>query len=256
MIFTHEEFEDYVKNSFPEVSNTFLSEHRIVEYCPNCKAKMGLQIIKRSFACYALVKSQRISESRRKLIKDNSLPTFYIIKCPECKAERKWLLYELEGKLYRMLSIPGEGETEIPELPLDPPSLRKAYAEAVGCMKEDWPMAAASMFRRTLQVITRDILGAKPGNLAAELKELKGKENRLGVKLSQDFHDNSYIIKEIGNQAAHPDRDPELLNFTEKDAKDLYSIFLDIVTELFVLPEAEKKAKENMLKRRKLIKKV
>jgi hypothetical protein len=36
-------------------------------------------------------------------------------------------------------------------------------------------IAAAAMFRRALQIITRELLGARPGNLANELNEVVGK---------------------------------------------------------------------------------
>ncbi|GAI83570.1 unnamed protein product, partial [marine sediment metagenome] len=120
-------------------------------------------------------------------------PYFVIFRCPECNAERRWLVCDIDGQKYRLLSIPGEGDWDIPELPIDPPSLRKAYAEAMRCLNANAPMAAAAMLRRAVQVITRDILGAPTGNLGNELKWLKGKQNTLGIVLSQDFHDNAYI---------------------------------------------------------------
>jgi hypothetical protein len=48
-------------------------------------------------------------------------------------------------------------------------------------MDANAPLAAAAMFRRALQVITRDLLGAKPGNLGVELKEVVGKNYNGGV---------------------------------------------------------------------------
>ena len=113
-------------------------------------------------------------------------------------------------------------------------------------------MAAAAMFRRALQVITRDILGASPGNLASELKSLVGKENKLGVRLSRSFDNHSYLIKEIGNQAAHPDADPDLLSFTYEDAMDLHAIFLELISELFVAPAAAARAVQSLMDRRKI----
>lgn len=56
--------------------------------------------------------------------------------------------------------------------------------------------ASAAMFRRALQIITRDILGAKPSTLDKEIKSLIGVKNNLGITLTNDFSDNGYIIKE------------------------------------------------------------
>ena len=103
-----------------------------------------------------------------------------------------------------------------------------------------------------LQIITRDILGAKPDSLANEIKSLIGVKNKLGITLINDFSENSYIVKECGNQGAHPDKDPDLLDFAPEDARNLYNIFLEIVSDLFVAPIAAKKAREDLLNKRKI----
>jgi Domain of unknown function (DUF4145) len=87
-------------------------------------------------------------------------------------------------------------------------------------------IAAAAMFRRALQVITRYLIGARPGNLANELNEVVGRPYN-GVTITQNFADVGYIVKEAGNQGAHPDRDPDLLDFTAQDAEDLQRIFME-----------------------------
>jgi hypothetical protein len=62
-----------------------------------------------------------------------------------------------------------------------------------------------------------------------------------------------YIIKEVGNQGAHPDKDPDLLNFTAQDAEDLQQIFMELVGELFIVPAAIQKAKLEFLARRQVV---
>jgi hypothetical protein len=118
-------------------------------------------------------------------------------------------------------------------------------------MDANAPLAAAAMFRRALQVVTRDVLGAKPGNLANELREVVGKEFN-GVKITANFSDVGYIIKEAGNQGAHPDADPDLLTFTAQAAEDLQRVFLELVSDLFIVPAAIKKSREDFLARRKI----
>ena len=113
-------------------------------------------------------------------------------------------------------------------------------------------LAAAAMFRRALQVITRDILGAKHGNLGVELNELIGKTYN-GVVITKNFAEVGYIIKEAGNQGAHPDKDPDLLEFTAEDALDLRDIFMELVSDLFVVPAAAAKSKAEFLARRKIV---
>ena len=250
MILSQEDFDQYILDTYPDVTDSLESQHRMFEYCPYCKARMGLDVIRREYV-YSLVQRHPNSPPVKK--PDNDYPYICVFLCPDCKAERRWFLYLVDGRTYRIMSIPGDsGGAEIDELPADPTALRKAYSEAIRSFDANCPMAAAAMIRRALQVITREILGAPRGNLGVELKWLKGKPNKLGMTLSQDFHENAYIIKEASNQAAHPDEDPDLLSFTEEDARDLNTIFLDLVTELFVVPEAGRRAKEEMIKRRKI----
>lgn len=249
MILSQDDFDDYVAETYPDVTEALEAKHRIFEYCPYCKARMGLDVLRREYICLPLKRLPDLPEVKKP---DTAYPYICIFRCPDCRAERRWFLYEIDDRTYRIMSIPGDSGGEIDELPSDPPSLRKAYSESIRAFDANCPMAAAAMIRRALQVITRDILGALPGNLGAELKWLQGKPNKLGITLSQDFHDNAYIIKETGNQAVHPDQDPDLLSFTEEDARNLNTLFLDLVTDLFVVPEVTRRAKEEMIKRRKI----
>jgi hypothetical protein len=249
MIISQEDFNKYVAETYPDVTNSLQSDHRLFDYCPYCKARMGLDVIRRECVYYTIKRPPGLPVDKHP---DKNYPHVCVFRCPDCKAERRWFLHEIDGRSYRIMSIPGDSGAEIDELPSDPPALRRAYSEAIRSFDANCPMAAAAMIRRALQVITRDILGAPRGNLATELKWLRGKPNKLGLSLSQDFHENAYIIKETANQAAHPDEDPDLLFFTEQDARDLNTIFLDLVTELFVVPEAGRRAKEEMIKRRKI----
>ena len=249
MILSQDDFDKYVVANYPEVTDSISSERRIFEYCPYCRARMGMDVLHLGYV-YKLVKTTPMREPEKRI--DHDYPKVCVFRCPDCKSERRWFLYEVYQRLYRIMSIPGDSGAEIDELPLEPVALRKAYEEAIHALDANCPMAAAAMIRRALQVITRDILGAPPGNLGVELNWLKGKPNKLGVILSQDFHGNAYVIKEAANQAAQPDTAPDLLSFTDEDARNLNSIFLDLVTELFVIPEATKRAKDEMMKRRKI----
>jgi hypothetical protein len=153
---------------------------------------------------------------------------------------------------YRVASLPSEGVEDIEEIPEQPPSLRIAYKQAIRAMDGNAHIAAAAMFRRALQVITRELLGATPGNLAKELKEVIGKQYNE-VTITNNFSNIGYIIKEAGNQGAHPDADPDLLEFTEQDSQDLQRIFMELLAKLFVEPAAIKRAREEFLSRRKII---
>jgi hypothetical protein len=249
MILSQEDFDQYVAKTFPDITDSLASDKRIFDYCPYCRARMGMDVFRRDYVYYTVQQHPALPEVKRI---DRSYPHLLIFRCPDCNAERRWLLYRVKDSTYRILSIPGDSGTDIAELPADPPALQKAYSEAVRAFDANCPMAAAAMIRRALQIITRDILGAPRGNLGNELKWLQGKPNKLGITLSQDFHDNAYVVKEVANQAAHPDEDPDLLDFTDDDARNLNTLFMDLVTDLFVVPEAARRAKEDMIKRRKI----
>ncbi|MFA6097413.1 MAG: DUF4145 domain-containing protein [Candidatus Paceibacterota bacterium] len=262
---TDELLDKYILEHYTDVSNDFDDNDHLTGFCGQCKKTVGFQIIERQVAmCNA-----RHTPYRSTYTSDFIPPYSIYFRCPSCKLFKIWIVFERrmnEEKLigdekeirsvrhiFRVTSLPNEGTQDIPELPENPVSLRKAYIEAIRCMDANCFLASAAMFRRALQIITRDILGAKPANLANEIKSLIGTKNKLGITLTNDFSENSYIIKECGNQGAHPDVDPDLLDFAPEDSRNLYNIFLEIVSDLFVAPVAAKKAKEDLLSKRKLI---
>ena len=247
----------YIKETYPEVTDGRINDAHWDLHCSKCKTTRGFQVVE-------------MSEGRTETTYhgtynvDNEAPRAIYFRCPVCKSYKQWIVYKIamseersDGKNYRVIryyrvaSLPSEGIEDITEIPEDPPELRIAYKQAIRSIDANAHIAAAAMFRRALQVITRKILGATPGNLGNELKEVVGKKFN-GVTVSNDFADVGYIIKEVGNQGAHPDQDPDLLDFTAQDAQDLQKIFMELVTDLFVIPEATKKTREEFLKRRKI----
>jgi hypothetical protein len=242
----------YIKETFLEVTDARVDDDHWDLECSICKVARGFQLTKR-----ILVGHQTEYES---FSIDYSAPTTYVFRCPVCHTFKQWIIYELyfsvgtgksENHYYRVTSVPNEGLEDISELPEDPPSLRIAYRQAIRAMDANANIAAAAMFRRALQVITRELLGAKPGNLANELNEVVGKSYH-GSAITANFADIGYVIKEGGNQGSHPDRDPDLLDFTAQDATDLQLIFMELVSELFIVPAAKQKAKQDFMARRKI----
>ena len=245
VFFNARQLDLYITEHFQDVTGLLLKE-RVKKYCPKCEIHMGFEMVESAH------NYQGGSEFRH--------PYSTLIQCPSCESSAMWLLYKIYARgsngerldrIYRLLEMPGASVFDIPGLPAEPHALRKAYNEAVRSLEANNPMAAATMFRRALQIITRNILGAKPGKLANELQEVSGK-NKLGIALSQYLQNNSYIIKEIANQAAHPDKDIDLIDFTHEDAQSLYELFLEVVSELFVIPEAKERARRDLLARRKV----
>jgi len=254
MFLTEEEQKAYIKENYPEVTDSRINDNYWDIYCPKCKVVRGFDVVERGYTSQGTSSIHGI---------DFEAPRTIYFHCPVCRTYKMWILFSFSDKVeiggktksvqkfYKVTSIPGEGLEEIDELPKEPPTLRTAYRQAIRAMDANAHVAAAAMFRRALQVITRDILGVPPSNLATELKATVGMEYN-GVKITKSFADNAYIVKEAGNQGAHPDRDPDLLEFTQQDAEDLQKIFMELVSDLFVVPEAIKNARENFLKRRKI----
>lgn len=254
MFSTTNDLQKYVRENYPEVTDSRIDDSHWDLLCTNCKVTRGFQVTQSIFAGYSTEYSA--------FTRDFSAPVTYWFRCPVCKCFKSWLVFQLKltkdakgswiTQYFRVTSFPSEGLEDIQELPQDPPTLRAAYREAIRAMDANANLAAAAMFRRALQVITRELLGAKPGSLANELSEVVGKEYRGGIVRS-NFAEIGYIIKEAGNRAAHPDKDPDLLDFTSQDAEDLQRIFMELVSELFVIPAAVLKAKEDFMVRNKIV---
>jgi len=240
---------NFVKNNFPEITGGFVSEKFYDDFCQICQITCRFDVVNRALSYermgYAGVVDLDYFAARTKYL-----------KCPVCSSYKVLIYFEVEDDdgnehYYCISNIPTLGGVDIPELPDEPPSLKSAYYEAMKCWNAGAHIAAAAMFRRALQAITRGIFGITPSTLGGELKQLKGKKYN-GVSLTNDFHDKTFILREAGNQGAHPDADPDLLDFTSEDVEDLYSIFMEVVMELFVLPKAVEKRREDFLKRRKI----
>jgi hypothetical protein len=253
MLFTKEEFDNYIISKYEKIEDIPEDSKIFKDYCSKCNAIMGLDIEAKN----AGATQKTFGRVVYKIPPNWDLPFNLLLSCPVCRSKKilflhRILLSENNYDLYKLYSIPELEDYSIPQLPPKPESLITTYEEAIKCLQFGAYKASAAMFRRALQIIVREILGSKEKWLASALKNLKNSKNSLGILLSSDFHQYSYIIKEAGNQAAHPDQDPDLLDFTKQDALDLRDIFLEIVNELFVKPALLKKAEENLLNKRKI----
>jgi hypothetical protein len=249
------EQKSYVKENYPDITDSQINDDHWDLQCDRCGVVRGFQVIKKG------VSTHRTGYQTYAI--DMSDPYTVHFRCPVCKTYKMWVIFQISGnetvegeekyvtRYYKLTSVPAEGIEDIKELPQEPRSLRVAYKQAIRSMDANAYIAAAVMFRRAVQIITRDILKATPGNLGGELSSLVGKKYS-GVILTKDFADNGYIIKESGNQGAHPDEDPDLLDFTPQDALDLQNIFMELVAEIFIAPEIQRQAKQDFLKRRKV----
>ena len=122
MILSQDDFNKYVKATYPDVTDNLKDNNRIFEYCPQCKARMGLDVIRREYIYFLYQGRNPYAEPQKK--PDSDYPFICIFRCPDCKAERRWFLYNVDNRIYRIMSIPGESGAEIDELPANPPALR------------------------------------------------------------------------------------------------------------------------------------
>jgi len=233
-----DELKKHIFNNYQEVTDNRIDEDHWDLQCTHCKVVRGFQVIKREISGNTV--RTYAGYPGKEFRQDSNAPVTYLFRCPVCKAFKQWIVYEFlnvhhrpeKYQYFRVTSVPGEGLEDIDELPADPPSLRTAYRQAIRSMDANAPLAAAAMFRRALQVITRDLLGAMPSILGKELNQVVGKSFN-GVVVTNNFATVGYIVKEAGNQGAHPDKDQDLLDFTA----------------------ATRKAKDEFLARRKISKK-
>lgn len=261
-LLNEEEFEKYIRRNHDciiELTNSEINSE-FPASCDVCQRDAFLKVHNRTF--------------QRAYQRDEGLPRFvsFFIECPQCR--RKSFLQTLEFqkhvtngkkgkygedaydtiyqyfKLYRLPTM--EESFANKDIPEEFVSLKDTVSEASFCLSHSRNVAAAILYRRAIQILAKDILGATGKTLFLQLEWLKSNKNKLGVDLAEIFHDNAKIIKDIGNQGAHPDDDITLHNFTKEDANGLHDLFISIVHEIFVKPAKMKALQEELKKSRKL----
>lgn len=240
-------------------------------FCDSCQRDVFLRIRSRRYQHYGY--------------NSEGIPTFliYLIECPRCNGKRfnqpvllevktttnkTGQIVDLENEedfdeedystkthyeLYQLYSIPTKEESFVnKDIPDIYSTLKKSVSEAMFGMTHGKYISSAIMFRRALQIIAKDILGAKGKTLYNQLEWLITNENALKVDLTNLFHDNSKLIKDVGNQGAHLDQDITLQDFTQNDVNNLHDLFLVIVNEIFIKPTKLKAIQEDLIKNRKI----
>jgi hypothetical protein len=261
------EFEDYIHRNYETIIESYKAEISDVfpDTCDACHREAFLNIYTKTF-------SNIYSNTYHRDV----LPRFvtFFVECPFCR--RKSFILTVEVAISKTVTVKnddGEDEEEnvvayqyykIYRLPVmeedfansDIPegykSLKDTVSEASFCLTHSRFVASAILFRRAIQILAKDILGAQGRGLSSQLEWLKLNKNLLGIELGVVFHDNAKIIKNIGDQGAHPDNDITLHNFTREDADGLHDLFISIVTEVFVKPAKMQAIQEELKKSRKL----
>lgn len=229
----------FVKEHYTNISSLIVNNSHIREYCPLCKANMGFNI-------------ETIPLQREYMHFLYKMPQPLLLKCPMCQSFKIWVIQNLyvqdsEGnghiERYRIMSIP-KNENEIPELPDHPPGLKRIYCEGIRCLESNCPTAAATLFKRAIHIITRDILGANPGTLTSEFRSLLSKRNKLGMVIHESFKDNKYLMRESSLIKRDGTWDHDILQYNEEDAMSLHEMFIELAVMLFVLPKTVQEARD------------
>lgn len=258
-LINEKEFEEYVKSNYDcihEDSKSDVSEE-LPGTCDYCKRDVFLKVYSKSFD--------------QPYYQDNGLPRFYNIyfECPSCRkksflqtiqfveqtgvTEGNSTRYRYTYRLYKLYRLPVSNENYInKDIPVNYTSLKKTATEANYCLTNSKFIASAILYRRAIQILVKNVLGGKGNTLFKQLEWLKTNENLLKIDLTEIFHDNAKIIKDIGNQGAHPDDDITLHDFEKEDALGLHDLFLSIIHEIFVKPAKMKALQEELKKNRKL----
>ncbi|RAR72602.1 DUF4145 domain-containing protein [Flavobacterium aciduliphilum] len=255
------EFKSYIEENFEsiykDVDDSTISQ-QIPGTCDSCSRDVFLKIYSETF--------------NQAYYSDNGLPRFVniFVECPNCRkksfifavqfVDEKRIPHVTGGSslvykfsLYRLYRLPIQNENYINEdIPAKYDSLRKTATEASYCLTNSKFIASAILFRRAIQILAKSVLGAKGKTLFNQLEWLKSNQNLLAIDLTEIFHENAQIIKDIGNQGAHPDDDITLHDFTKEDANGLHDLFISIIHEIFVKPEKMKALQEELKKNRKL----
>lgn len=119
-----------------------------------------------------------------------------------------------------------------------PKSIQRAFESAIKVSKMDTDICLLSL-RRTLEMICK--------NKSAHGKDLEQKIQDLVAKniLPETLNDSSWLIRNMGNDAAHADA----IHYTEHEVEQIIEFVEQIITYLYELPERILKLKKARQKR-------
>ncbi len=113
-------------------------------------------------------------------------------------------------KLFRLPSV--EESFANKDIPDEHNSLKDTVSEASFCLS--FKKCSGSYSVQTCN--TNSCKGYTWCNWQDTSSSIRMAQNKLSIDLAEIFHDNAKIIKDIGNQEAHPDDDVTLHNFTKE----------------------------------------
>lgn len=266
-LFNKEEFRNYVKENYVFLGTTrkggVLFDGHYADRCEFCQRDAYLKIYYKWHYGYKY----------HDFDSDIGFTTI-LVKCPSC-SKVNFILniavprfvedhrdddeHEYDGDgfweydHYKIVSVPAqESDYMIQEIPNKYSNLISTLKEAKYVLDHGQYISGTIMYRRGLQILVKEILGANGPTLEKQLNWLKSNSNNLNIDLTELFHDNGKLIRQVGNQGAHPDDDPDLHVFSESDAKAVHDLFMELINAVFIIPAKMKSLKEDLKSRRKL----
>jgi hypothetical protein len=197
-------------------------------YCPHCRRHTSLREAPVEYECTGAY-SGRHKYITGAILKKDYNKTWWIGVCNSC---REPVLVLNEGEVIYPHQLPSPSDSRIPE------HIRNDLDEAKICFSVKAYRSSAVMSRRGSQSACID-KGATKEKLVEQLHELAA--NRV---ITNDLKEWADVVRWVGNDAAHPDKQP----VTEKDAEDMLKLSEQFLHVIYVAPAI---AKEQRIKRGK-----
>lgn len=125
-----------------------------------------------------------------------------------------------------------------------PKAIREDYSEAC-LICELSPKASATLSRRCLQGIIRNIWDVKAGNLANEIEQIQD-------KISVEALENINLIRNAGNIGAHMEKDVNLvIDIAPDEARLLIELLEALIKEWYIERHERKKRTETLKEKTK-----
>ena len=185
-------------------------------YCPHCLKYTALSV-----AQAKCIGSNRSTKFTPAMWIDNRQDTWWIGVCNSCG---KPVLVLDKGRAIYPTPLPAPTDELIPK------ELAADLDEAKMCFSVECYRACAVMARRCIQNAC-SAKGATEKDLVKQIKELC----QLGI-ITKDIEEWATIVRWVGNDAAHPGKDP----VTKEDAEDCLKLAEQFLHVIFVTPAIAK----------------
>jgi hypothetical protein len=189
-----------------------MSNHELTMFCPHCQKHTSLQMAKAEYRD----QYNRMSTTAALWEKDDGIK-WWIGICNSCHEP---VLILNRCQVIYPTSMPSPTDVRIPE------PMRTDLIEAKTCFSVAAYRGCAVLARRAMQTTCIE-KGAKKGELKSQLVELKSNGT-----ITKDLHEWADVVRWVGNDAAHPNKD----QVTKDDAEDILKLSEQFLHVIYVAP--------------------